>query len=48
VLGNGEKYSVYFRVGEDGKNHYEVFSQFTWGNTTKEEKCCSECKGEEE
>lgn len=37
VLGNGEKYSVYFRAGEDGKDHYEVFSQFTWGNTTKGE-----------
>lgn len=37
VLGNGEKYSVYFRVGENGKDHYEVFSQFTWGNTTKGE-----------
>ena len=48
VLGNGEKYSVYFRVGEDGKDHYEVFSQFTWGNTNKKETCCSECKGEEE
>jgi hypothetical protein len=54
VIGKGEKQTIYFRVSEGEMKHYLVFSQFDWTKEMghyrigEEEKCCSNCKGEEE